>query len=247
MIAPTVMSAKESAAILALPVPTDAQLTLPFSDELFACKPPVNACVQQHEAGLIKDTNGSVVRESKQLRIVTTSGTHVDFRDWSQTGSPNSDGDGEVHWYLGTLAGNAYHRVEVQFEQDSPGSFLVNPRNGKTAFVHNGDDVVAMAPDGAQLVTFNALNPPFNLRVAALDATGPTVQLQCSASQDSPQMDILFKGWQGPRRFALVLKSKDAEAATSLAMQASLADSGWSYAVSEVALLEHIGMGCRIR
>ena len=70
-----------------------------------------------------------------------------------------ADGDEETHWYLGTLPGSRYQRVEVQFGHDAPGNFLVNPQSGKVAFVHNGADLVAPSPDGMLLVTWNALNP----------------------------------------------------------------------------------------
>jgi len=132
-----------------------------------------------------------------------SAGAAVTFSDWTLPETRTADGDSEKHWYLGALAGSGYWRVEVQFGHDAPGNFLINPQSGKVAFVHNGSDVAAPSPDGLYLLTFNPDNPPATLRVAALDAAGPRVELQCNAGDGHESIE--FKGWHGVESFDLTL------------------------------------------
>jgi hypothetical protein len=221
---------------------------LRFSDDVYACKDS-NACSRQHETSLIAAENGGVQRSGKHLRIVPAKGAPVVFSDWKIPESRSADGDGESHWYLGRLAGSGYHRVEVQFDQDAPGSFLVNPVSGKTAFVHNGADVVEASPDGLYLVTFNADNPPLGIRVAALDASGPGFELICAASKADDSIVPAFSGWHDTRAFDITLniRGTNNKPEHRAALRFTLTGTGWAVAASGQTQLNAIGFVCKER
>jgi hypothetical protein len=219
---------------------------LKFSDDVYACKDS-NACSQQHEQRLIATENGGVQRRGTHLRIVPAKGAPVAFSDWKIAETRNADGDEESHWYLGRLAGNGYHRVEVQFGQDAPGSFLINPVSGKTAFVHNGSDVIEASPDGLHLVTFNADNPPLSIRVAALDASGPRFDLICAASKVDDSIVPAFGGWHDAQVLDIALNSRDTNGKIEhrAALRFTLAGTGWTVAESDKTQLDAIGFVCK--
>ena len=158
---------------------------------------------QAHATLTYSDHELTVQRSGKRIVIKPTDAAPVEFIDWVQPETKSADGDWEGHVDLGVLPGSGYRRVEVQFGHDAPGSFLVNPKSGKIAFVHNGSDIVALSPDGMRLLTFNPDNPPLSLRVAALDGAGPRVELQCIGASDKAA--VQFKGWRDAQTFELVL------------------------------------------
>jgi hypothetical protein len=233
----TVLDAQDQKRILAEPTLDEAHATLEFSQDLFGCKAEDDkACLRKHEQSL---SPSAVVRSGRKLTVSTADGARSVFVDWSMPESKTADGDAETHWYLGTLTGSGYHRVEVQFGHDSPGSFLVNPQSGKIAFVHNGSDIVALAPDGKHLLTFNAENPPLSLRVAALDATGPRLVLECSAAAHDDKTAARFKGWRDAQTFDSVLTGGSA----SIALRAHSAGDTWNL-VSDPQGLAALGFTC---
>src|SRR5262249_57595272 len=87
-------------------------------------------------------------------------GKPIVFTDWSVAPRRTREGDAETFIYAGTLAGSHYHRVEVRYGHDSPGSLLVNPASGKTAYVHNGGNGVAAPPNGLPPPGSPPLTPP---------------------------------------------------------------------------------------
>jgi hypothetical protein len=189
--------------IASAPTLDQERATLPFSDYLFGCAADSKTCVPQHESRLIAASNGVVKRDNKRLSIKPTEAAPDVFVDWQEPTTKTADGDGETHWYLGVLPKSGFHQVEVQFEHDAPGSFLVNPKNGKAAFVHSGSDIASLSPDGLHLVTFNPDDTPGSLRVAAFDADGPRVELQCTARDERATVE--FKGWRNAGTFDLVI------------------------------------------
>jgi hypothetical protein len=237
----------EAQKILTAPALTEDQPSLPFSDDLYGCKTPSTTCSQQHERKLIDAAGGSVKRDGKRLTIAPKNGAPLVFIDWTDPHSRNADGDSQTHWYLGRLSGSGYLRVEVQFGQDAPGSFLINPASGKTAFVHNGSDIAVPSPDGMHLVTFNRDNPPLSIRVAALDATGPRLQLQCDVGKDSEHVGGDFKGWHDAHGFDFTLKTRAEHSRLEhqIALRVTLGDSGWSLATADKAQLAAIGLACK--
>jgi hypothetical protein len=219
---------------------------LKFSDDVYACKDS-NACSQQHEHQLVATENGSVLRRGRQLSILPAKGSPIVFSDWQTPATRSADGDGESHWYLGRLAGSGYHRVEVQFGHDSPGNFLINPISGKTAFVHNGGDLVEASPDGLHLVTFNADNPPVSIRVAALDGSGPRFELICAASKSDDNIVPAFSGWHVAQAFDITLNGRGAnnQLEHRAALRFTLAGTGWTVAASDQSQLNAIGFVCK--
>jgi hypothetical protein len=119
------------------------------------------------EAKRIAASGGAVQRRGGRLEISSEAGPPLWFGNVDSRTPKQRDRDAFLFTYWGRLQGSGYHRVQEEFSEDSPGSFLVNARNGKVAFVHQYDDVVVVAPGGAHLVAVNYLNLPFVVRVAA--------------------------------------------------------------------------------
>lgn len=238
------LAAADAEAIFA--APAQPEMTgLVFSDEVYGCKKPSHRCSLDHERALLAASGGAVKRDGKRLVVAAASGPPLEFIDWTQPTTRTADGDSEEHWYLGRLPGSGYQRVEVDFGQDSPGNFLINPQNGKVAFVHNGDDIAAPSPDGKLLVTWNALNAPLSLRVAALDAAGPRLVVQCEAPERAQRLAPVSKGWRDSRRFGFVIEiGEQTKGLQRLALQLD-AGPAWSLAASDLARLESIGLACR--
>jgi hypothetical protein len=230
-------------AIIAAPSLGEEHPSLRFSDEEYACSPPSRKCSRAHERALIEASGGAARRDGSHLVILSSAGAAADFVDWSMATTKSADGDEATHAYLGRLGGSGYHRVEVQFGHDAPGNFLVNPENGKIAFVHNGSDVVVPAPDGLRLVAFNAMNPPLSLRVAVLDATGPRLALTCTVNRDSAAT-AQFKGWHDAHGFDLALLAAGAGGEESVPLRISHDARGWSVAASDFRRVSASGFSC---
>ncbi len=244
-VAAAALDSAEAGRIFAAPGIGDEPLGLRFSDDEFGCKTPSRKCSLEHERKLLDAAGSAARRDGRRLTITPSSGAPITFVDWKMPATRTADGDDETHWYLGSVAGSGYHRVEVQFGHDAPGNFLIDPQSGKVAFVHNGADLVAPAPDGGALLTWNALNPPFSLRVAALGAAGPRLAMQCEAADGGPRVEPVFKGWTGSDRFAFVLEiGEPGKSQPRVAASAQLRDGHWQLSASDVARMESIGLSC---
>jgi hypothetical protein len=230
-----------AAQILAAPPIDQEHATLPFSDYTFGCAADSKTCVPQHEQQLIAASASAVRRDHKWLAVKPGEAPAAVFVDWTEPTTKTADGDSETHWYLGTLTGNGFHQVEVQFGHDAPGSFLINPKNGRTAFVHIGSDIVALSPDNSRLVTFNPDNPPLTLRVALLDGNGPNVELECTAGADDRSVGQ-FKGWHDAQAFDLALQP--AHNGANVALRIANGKDGWAVAADAKALAA-AGFACR--
>lgn len=222
----------------------ETPLQLGFSEDDFGCKQGAAPCMKEHEAKLIAQADGAVKRLDKRLVVAAGAGAPAVFIDWAQAETKSADGDQETHWYLGRMSGNGYHRVEVQFGHDAPGNFLINPKSGKIAFVHNAADIVAAAPDGRHLFTFNTLNPPLSLRVARFDDSGPKLVLTCGARADDEKTSAEFKGWRNTSAFDLVVHVGGAAAGHDVALRVSNADNAWKAAASDATQLAAAGFSC---
>lgn len=240
------LDAAEAAAILAAPVVDEDHPALPFSDDAFACKRGESPCVPAHERALIDASLGKIKRDGRQLVVSANDGTLLHFTDFTQPTSRKAEGDSEAHWYLGTLPGSGYHRVEVQFGHDAPGSFLINPGDGGIAFVHNGSDVVAPSPDGRWLVTFNSINPPASVRVADLDITGPRLAMTCGAAKRSVAA-VQFKGWHDASTFNLILLPTGKPGVDPVPLRVGRGGDGWQIAMPDPARAARLEFGCRQR
>jgi hypothetical protein len=255
------LPAGDAAEIFSASEQGEAQPGLRFSDDEFGCAKPSRKCSLEQErkrlasAGLSRPSMasealgllpvGAVKRDGKRLTITPASGAPVTFIDWTVAATKSADGDDETHWYLGRMPTSGYERVEVQFGHDAPGDFLINPQSGKVAFVHNGSDIAAPSPDGKLLVTFNTLNPPPSIRVAALDATGPRLVLQCEAGQGSTHVTPVFKGWHDANSFDLVLEiGEQSKSMVRLAMRLTRSGGNWLVAAGDLTRVTQIGFVC---
>jgi len=90
----------------------------------------------------------TVSRAGESLVIKPASGPSVTFKDWLIPETDQHDGDGQSFVYIGRLARNGFYRVEVLYGHDSPGSFFINPKNGRIVYAHNSTHTTAMSPDG---------------------------------------------------------------------------------------------------
>jgi hypothetical protein len=232
--------------ILAAPVVDEGHPALASSEEVFACAPTVRTCPAAHERTLIEASAGKVKREGRLLSVSANDGKPVRFADFTQAPTRSADGDSEAHWYLGTLPGNGYHRIEVQFGHDAPGNFLINPGDGGVAFVHNGSDVVAPSPDGRWLVTFNSINPPISVRVADLDITGPRLALTCGAAKRSVAT-VQLKGWHDTTSFDLVLLPSGKPGSDQVPLRLGRGANGWQLSVPDPAQAGKLALTCRQR
>jgi len=236
------LAANEAARIAAAPKLTDeAQAILSLSDDVYGCATPSPACSAAGDKKRLAESNGRAKREGNTLHV----GPAV-FVDWKQAETKSADGDGEKHWYLGTLRGNGYDRVEVEFEHDSPGTFLINPANGKVAFVHNGSDVVALSPDGKFLLTYDQSNSPLALRIAALDANGPALAVSC-AGDANDETHVEFKGWRDASHVELAVVSHGVKSrlAKANAVQFAVSEGRWTLAAADVEALRAMHFVCK--
>ncbi|HET7063009.1 MAG TPA: hypothetical protein VFI49_01950 [Rudaea sp.] len=240
------LPATDAQEIFAAQAVGENELPLRFSDDVFGCAKPSRQCSTQHERALIDASGGAVRREGKRLTVVAADGQAATFVDWKQPTTKTADGDEETHWYLGRMPKNGYQRVEVEFGHDAPGNFLINPQSGKTAFVHNAADLVAPSPDERLLVTFNSLNPPISIRVAALDAAGPRLVLQCQAPESVARLTPVFKGWHDATALDLVFEiGEQSKSMQRLAVRLVRRADGWHLEASDAARLERVGLTCR--
>lgn len=240
------LAAADAERIFTAPAIGEDQLGLSFSDDVYGCKKPSRKCSQDHERALVGASGGAVVRDGKRLTVTPAAGAAAVFVDWKQPTTKTADGDEETHWYLGTLQGSGYHRVEVEFGHDAPGNFLINPQSGKVAFVHNTADLAVPSPDGRLLVTWNSLNPPLSLRVAALDAAGPRLVLQCEAAEGKERLTPVFKGWRDARSFDFVVEiGEQRKSMARIALSASERPGHWQLAASDGAPLSAVALTCR--
>lgn len=235
-----------AAAIVTAPTVAADPPQLKFSGDQFGCAPAQTRCVPDHEAKLIAAADGTVRRLDKRLVIAAGAGQPASFVDYNIPESQNAEGDFETHWYLGRLPGSGYHRVEVEFGHDAPGSFLVDPHSGKAAFVHNGSDLVAPSPDGAHLVTANAENPPLSVRVAALDASGPHFALVCAAPEKDHASEAVFKGWKDANTldFVFTVDVGPEGKKVPVAVRATRSGAAWTVATNNAAALKGAQIVC---
>jgi hypothetical protein len=180
----------------------------------------------------------SVRRAGTRLWITPARGKPIVFTDWSVATTHTREGDAETFIYAGTLAGSHYHRVEVRYGHDSPGSFLVNPTTGKTAYAHNGGNVVAATPNGRRLAVLETLNAPYPLVVAALDAQGPAAEVRCRVDAGAARVTGVFCGWRDNTALEVQFTSEPGPSSVSAVAVARLArmdDGHWHLFVSDDA------------
>jgi hypothetical protein len=202
------------------------------------------------EAQRIKARRGTVSRKGPLLTIESRVGEPFRFRDWVQAATKDADGDEESFIYAGTLRGADYHKVDVHFGHDSPGTFLVHPRSGRLLFVHAEDDFASLSGERNRLfVMSNGLNPPFGFLVAALRKDGPAVGLHCLAEKEGRVVPS-FRGWHAAPAvgFDLVLVVRQAgevEAYEALPVRFLYLNNEWrALAPDAERLLQSTGLNC---
>jgi hypothetical protein len=193
---------------------------------------------------------GSVSRNGKILTIASRAGGPFRFRDWAKPATGEVEGDEESFIYAGMLRGVGYHKVDVHFGHDSPGSFLAHPRSGKVLFVHTEDDLATLSQDRRHLLVLNnGLNPPFGLVLAALRKNGPAVQLHC-LTEGAQRVIPSFRGWHASPAvgFDLVLVVRqpvEAESYEAMPMRFIYLNNEWRALVLDAERLQQsTGLNC---
>jgi hypothetical protein len=149
-----------------------------------------------NEEALIALNHDVVSRTEKTLTISTKTGSPFKFRDWRHV-HKDADDDSQAFTYSGVIANSGLHKVDVDYQHDGPGSFLINPTSGKILYVHTSSDLTSISRNGQRiLVMNNGLNPPFGIIVSALAKDGHGIELQCVGAADrKPKITPFFLGW----------------------------------------------------
>jgi len=101
------------------------------------------------------------------------------------------------------------------------------------------------SPDAKRLVTWNALNPPLSIRVGALDAAGPRLDLQCEAAASGKPMTAVFKGWHDATAFDAVLEfGMPGKAMPRTAVRLGRKAGIWQMQASDPARVAGSGFSC---
>ena len=126
---------------------------------------------QEHALGPL------ATRAGDRLTFKPRKAAPIVFRDWTLAEAKDREGESRKYRYLGP--GGDWHRVQVDYGHDSPGTYFVNADSGAMAYAHNGGQVVALDPAQQTLVTFEPLNEPHRLVVATFGATQATIDYEC--------------------------------------------------------------------
>lgn len=230
-------------------LPRDAALAILSSSDHDWDSPDVMSygANTEKERALIFGERQRIRRSGKRLTITPASGPPITFTNWSDPGGPQREGDGAKYFYAGRFGRFEYYRVEDRLEHDSPGSYLINPANGKMAYAHHGDDIAALSPDKVHLLVFNPLNLQEHraLTVASISADGPTVELRCVFNKrNSYDVSMSFKGWRNPNSFDIVFNFKKSSV-EPIPVHIEMAQKGYVVAVPDGLRLENeIGFMC---
>lgn len=184
----------------------------------------------REERSRIAAEGKTVHREGSSLVVRPRSGPPLLFRNRTLPAAKDRDGDRTTFVYGGRIGTGSLYRIETSFEHDAPGSYLVSPSDGRSLFVHEGSDLVALSPDGSRIVAFNALNDPLTLVIASLAADGPSVELVCRAEG---KLGVGLKGWHGAEAFDLVIQTGGGAKAQGAAARLERTTSGWRVATPD--------------
>jgi hypothetical protein len=241
-IAPAPLAGDAARAILAAPeAGNDAPGQLPLLDG------PDKAARRQEPARIVAEAP-AVQRAGKTLSITPQSGAAVAFSDRQPPKRADVDEDGEFFVYAGRVGAARYHRVEERFQQDSPGSYLLNPANGRSVFVPNGSYVEQLSPDGKWLLSMSPGDTHVLLVVMALDAGGPRLALLCRGGGTGKAGPAMFKGWRDAATFDLVLTPVgpgQQGVLESVPVRFALDAQGWHPATPDPRSFERLDYACR--
>jgi len=245
------LAADAAQAILAAPeVGNDAPGQLPMLNGS-------NKAARKQERARLAAEPAAVQRSGGTLTIRTQSGGPVAFTDRPPAARADADADGEFFLYAGRIGAAGYQRVEERFEQDAPGSYLVNTANGKTLFVPNGSYEVQLSPDGKWLLSMSSGDTRVLLVVMALDAEGPRLALICHGGNSVNAGPAVFKGWHDEKSLDLVLNplaiapgkpgqgSATVLATEPIPLRIAFDGQGWHPEVRDPRVLEKVGYVCR--
>ena len=239
LLTPNTLDPSIEQGILAAPkLPADPTLFDRFTEN-FDCGPAPEQC----ESNRLNASHGVVRRVGKRLEIAVSAGRPAAFVDYVGPLTGNNDHDIFSYFYVGRLRDSGYYRVQETFNDDAPGSFLINARNGKVAFMSEYDDQVSLSPDGLHLA-LAVREPAVGVRIAALDSTGPRVDLICTGREWDRTISVAFKGWQDADTFDFAVEVDGAAGQKQIALRAVHNANSWHVAPNDTAAFESAGINC---
>jgi len=244
-VAVVALDAQAAATILAADALAEGSPQLPFANDAYGCAD--DDCATRAEARLIDAEHGLVARKGDVLTVRPAAGEPLRFVDYAIAATRQADGDGARHRYLGRIGSTRLMHVEVQFEHDSPGAFLIGADSGRVVFVHNGGDVAAFAPDARYLAVLNTLNTPAAIMIADLSTGGPSLALACGTRAAGSRVLVDTKGWHDANGVDVVLKRPDGDGkTTALPLRIERTHGGWRVAAPDGSLPAVFdGFSCR--
>jgi hypothetical protein len=86
-----------------------------------------------------------------------------------------------------------------------------------------------------------------SLRIADLDAKGPTLSVQCEGKTDTSNTHLEFKGWHDANAIDLALVSHAARSrlARAIAVRLAKSASGWQLETADADSVTAAGFSCR--
>jgi hypothetical protein len=202
-----------------------------------------------------KGNTSRVSRSGSVLKVLGSRDKSFAFRNWSVPPSSNGEGDGESFKYVGAMVDGRFHQVEVGYEHDSHGTFLIDTLSNSLLYIHTGSEIAEISRDGERLLVMtDSLNSPLSFAVLRLGKEHVRVELQCLAEFVRPdQVVASLYGWYPAPNVGfgvgILKKLKDTNIkprfeATPLQMVKKL--DGWHVSVPDPERFSEIsGMECR--
>jgi len=187
------------------------------------------AAERRAEALRIKAQAATVSRKDDTLVVTPKQGAALAFTDWRQVGRADAEGDSRAYYYAETLPGSGYLRIEEHFGHDAPASYLIEPTSGALAYVHNGGQVGALSPDGKRVATFEMLNDPFRLVLAALTPDGPRREVECRFQRSDPAIRASACGWLSNDEFEIAWQAGEGK---PISYRYTVEPTGWRVTIA---------------
>jgi hypothetical protein len=154
----------------------------------------------KRENALISAQKGIVTRSGRSLKIKRGTLSPIVFKD--ALPKRGDAGDDERFVYAGLLGSTGYHRVEVNYKHDVPGTYFLRTDTDAMFYVHNGEYVPLLTKNGLMIIFGNSPTPPFGIIIVNLTGSKPKIQLQCVSH--SATNDDVFEGWNNKVTSSLI-------------------------------------------
>lgn len=214
----------------------------------------MNYTIKDERKKIARDKN--VRRSGKLLTIKPVSAPPIIFKNWSDLGNDQHEGDGESFLYMGKIPHNGFYRVDAYYTVGWPDSYFINPRNGQILYADISTDTVSFSPDGKRiLVMRDSLNHPFGFLVANISNDTTTIELFCRCQNNPNIRNVIhsgLNGWHDPEYVGfdlLITVQQDSSNKLSpfilIPVRLSLQGDGWHLAAPDpLELKQATGLEC---